>query len=116
MNEPGQYILASELAALFAVWLAPPLLFAWAAQAVALLRRGIRLRRVIACFISTAALSVPALLLAFAIDSPIIRRFNSALMLPPPHELWVLPMAIPVVAIVAATVAMLFLASAPKGR
>ncbi len=108
MRDSGHYLLASEFTMLMAVWLGPPLLIAFGIQAVALIRRG-RSRGVLAaCFVVTAIASAIALIGLLVTDWPAMKRFNTALMLPAPHELWLMPIAFPVVGAIAVLVAFVF--------
>lgn len=112
----GHYILPSELAVLFAFWLAPPLLLAAVAQAVVLRRRSeASWIKVTACVLLTALLSVAGLFAFLGVNSPAwLKAAHNAALLPAPYELLLFPVAFPIVGAFAILVT--FVAARFNGR
>ena len=108
MQHSDHYLLLSEWLILLSIWLSPPLLVAMVVQFFLLRRRLFRWRGFVACFLVTIALSVVAFDVVLALNWKPIAALNRSLSLPAPHDLWFMPLAFVVVAVVSWGVGYLF--------
>ena len=104
MQHSDHYLLPSEFLILLSIWLSPPLLVALVVQFFVLRRRLLRWWTFLACFLVTIVASVVAFVAVMATNWKPVSALNRSLSLPPQYDLWFMPVAVVVVAVVSALV------------